>query len=79
MVNKILDDGEKEGVKKDEKGIAFTRPLLKKQIKGLIARDLFTLSEYWQVMNSDDEAIKSAVTVLGKKGDYDKIISGKEK
>jgi carboxyl-terminal processing protease len=75
-IDKVLDQGEKEGVKKEEKSVAFARPLLKKQIKGLIARDLFTIGEYWQVMNVDDEAIKKAVEVLGKKGNYDKILSG---
>lgn len=79
MVNKIIDDGEKEGVKKDEKSIAFSRPLLKKQIKGLIARDLFSLSEYFEVMNGDDEAIAKAAAVISKRGEYEKILTGKEK
>lgn len=79
MVNKIIDDGEKEGVKKDEKSIAFSRPLLKKQIKGLIARDLFSISEYFEVMNADDEAIAKAAAVISKRGEYEKILTGKEK
>jgi carboxyl-terminal processing protease len=79
MVNKIIDDGEKEGVKKDEKSIAFSRPLLKKQIKGLIARDLFSISEYFEVMNGDDEAIAKAAAVISKRGEYEKILTGKEK
>lgn len=74
MVNKIIDDGEKEGIKKDEKSIAFARPLLKKLIKGLIARDLFTSSEYWQVMNADDEAIAKGFAILNKRGEYEKIL-----
>jgi carboxyl-terminal processing protease len=79
MVNKILDDGEKEGVKKDEKSVTFARPLLKKQVKGLIARDLFSVSEYFEVMNADDEAIKKAAQILSKRGEYEKILEGKEK
>jgi C-terminal peptidase (prc) len=79
MANKIMDDGEKEGVKKDDKSVEFARPLLKKQVKALIARDLFTVSEYFQVMNAEDEAIKKAAAVLGKRGEYEKILDGKEK
>jgi len=78
MVTKIIDDGEKEGVKKEEKSVAFARPLLKKQIKALIARDLFSISEYFQVMNDDDEAIKKAAAILSKRGEYEKILTGKE-
>ena len=79
MVNKIMDDGEKEGVKKNEKSVAFARPLLKKQVKALIARDLFTVSEYFQVMNAEDESIKKAAAILNKRGEYEKILEGKEK
>jgi carboxyl-terminal processing protease len=79
MVNKIFDDGEKEGVKKDEMSIAFSRPLLKKQVKGLIARDLFSVSEYFEVMNGDDQAIQKAAAILSKRGDYEKVLEGKVK
>lgn len=77
MVNKIMAAGEKEGIKKDEKSAEFARPLMKRQIKGLIARDLFSMSRYFQIMNSDDEAIKKAVEVIDHKGAYEKILSGK--
>ncbi len=77
MIEKILATGEKEGVKREEKSVEFARPLLKKQMKALIARDLFSISNYFQIMNQDDEAIKKAMEVLSKKGNYEKILSGK--
>jgi carboxyl-terminal processing protease len=77
MIEKILAAGEKEGVKRDEKSIEFARPLMKRQMKGLIARDLFSVSHYFQVMNGDDESIKKAVEVITQKGAYEKILSGK--
>ncbi|HEY3372665.1 MAG TPA: S41 family peptidase [Prolixibacteraceae bacterium] len=77
MVDKIIADAEKEGVVKEEKSIEFARPLMKKQIKALVARDLFSLSQYFQVMNSEDETIQKAVEVLTKKGVYENILSGK--
>ncbi len=91
--NKITDDGDgnpveakpeknpielkKVSVKPDQKSVDFARPLLKKQMKALIARDLFSVSEYFQVMNADDEAIKKAVEVVTTKGMYEKILGGK--
>jgi carboxyl-terminal processing protease len=77
MVEKILVAGEKEGVKRDEKSIEFARPIMKRQMKGLIARDLFSMSHYFQIMNDEDESIKKAVEVISKKGEYEKILSGK--
>lgn len=66
-----------EPYKPDPKSIEFARPLLKKQIKGLIARDLFSMSEYFQVMNADDTAIKKALEVINKRGEYEKILTGR--
>lgn len=77
IVSKIKGVGEKGEVKKDEKSIEFARPLLKKQIKGLIARDLFSMSEYFQIMNAEDETLKKAVEVITQRGTYEKILSGK--
>lgn len=74
---KTAPQAKPEPYKPDAKSIEFARPLLKKQIKGLIARDLFSLSEYFQVMNADDDAIKKAVEVINKKGEYEKILTGK--
>ena len=91
--DKLTDDGEDNPVevkpekntkevkkvnpKPDAKSIEFARPLLKKQMKALIARDLFSGSEYFQIMNAEDEAIKKAIEVINKRGEYEKILSGK--
>ena len=77
MIEKIVAAGEKEGVKRDEKSIEFARPIMKRQIKALIARDLFSVSHYFQIINADDETIQKAVEVLKQKGAYEKILSGK--
>lgn len=77
MISKIMKAGEKEGVKSDEKSVEFARPLLKRQMKGLIARDLFSMSHYFQIMNAEDESIKKAVEVITQRGAYEKILSGK--
>lgn len=77
MIEKILVAGEKEGVKRDDKSIEFARPLMKRQMKALIARDLFSMSQYYQIMNVEDETIQKAVEVITQKGIYEKILSGK--
>ena len=77
LIDKIMADGEKEGVKKEVKSIEFARPLMKRQIKALVARDLFSTSHYFQIMNDEDETIKKAVEVLSQKGVYENLLSGK--
>lgn len=73
----IVSKDDNEVVKRDEKSVAFARPLLKRQIKALIARDLFAVSDYFQIMNAEDETINKAVEVITQKGTYEKILSGK--
>ena len=67
---------QKEAAELHKKSVEFARPLLKKQMKALIARDLFSMSQYFQIMNADDETIKKAVEVINQKGAYEKILSG---
>jgi len=81
-VKALKDDQSESQIKKvsnkpDQKSIEFARPLLKKQVKALIARDLFSISHYFQIMNEEDETIKKAVEVISQKGTYEKILSGK--
>jgi len=63
--------------KPDAKSIEFARPLLKKQMKALIARDLFSVSHYFQIMNAEDETIQKAIEVISNRGEYEKILLGK--
>lgn len=67
----------KESAKPDVKSIEFARPLLKKQMKALIARDLFSVSHYFQIMNAEDETIQKATEVISKKGEYENVLTGK--
>ena len=67
----------KVNAKPDAKSIEFARPLLKKQMKALIARDLFSVSHYFQIMNAEDETIQKAIEVINKKGEYEMVLSGK--
>jgi carboxyl-terminal processing protease len=64
-------------IKRDDKSVEFAKPLMLKQIKALIARDLFSMSELFQILNQDDEAINKALETLSKKGSYEKILTGK--
>ena len=62
-----IAEGEKQGVKvssDDER--QKTLPLLSLQMKALIARDLWDMSEYYAIMNEDSEMVKKAVELLSK-------------
>jgi carboxyl-terminal processing protease len=64
MVETIVSTGEKEGIDRDLKSIDFTQEQMKKEIKAIIARDLFSRDNFYQVLNQDDKTIIKALELF---------------
>ena len=62
---------EKEGVKLNEEQYQKALPLIKTQLKALIARDLWDMNEYFRVMNTTNESVQKALEIL-RSGEYQK-------
>jgi carboxyl-terminal processing protease len=78
MVNSILDDGEKQGIEKDEESLKFTLNTMKKEVKALIARDIFTRNDFYKIFFEDDEAILKALEVIENKEQYNNLLVSAE-
>jgi len=72
MVDKIVADGESQGIEKNSESLAFTLNNLKREVKALIARDLFSMNDFYRIFYEDDDAIKKALEILNNPGQYDK-------
>ncbi len=65
FIDMVMKEGEKQGVKPQDKAeVEHTLPYLRLQLKALVARDLWDMSEYFSVINEDSEAIKKALELL---------------
>lgn len=65
IIDLILSEGKKHGVEpKDDEELQKTLPELKLQLKALIARDLWDMSEYFAIMYQDNAFVKKALEVL---------------
>ena len=64
---------EQEKIKFDEKQYRKSLPLIKTQLKALIARDLWDMNEYFQIMNTTDSSVIQALKVLNE-GAYEKVV-----
>lgn len=73
MVDEIVKAGEKAGVVKDEKALQMLLPSMKLQIKALIARDLWEMSQMYQILNEENQVLKRGLQVL-QDGTYEKIL-----
>ena len=67
LIDAIMADGEKQNIKpRDDEELRQTLPMLRLQLKALIARDLWDMSEYFSVMNEENDAVNKALELLGE-------------
>ncbi|SHI51318.1 carboxyl-terminal processing protease [Tangfeifania diversioriginum] len=78
MVNTIVANGEKEGIEKDQKSLDFTRVNMKREIKALIARDIFARDDFYKIINEDDDAIRKALEVIKNQEQYNNLLVSTE-
>ena len=78
MIDKIVKNGVEEGIEKDDESLAFVKPTIKRQIKALIARDIFSLNDYFKIANSDDDAVKKALEVIENQKEYNSLLVSTE-
>ncbi len=74
VIERMIAEADAEKIEKDEASLAFARPLIKKQVKALLARDLYGAEYYYQVINHDEDIIKKALEVLTNSSEYDKLL-----
>ena len=68
LIDTILAEGEKQKIKpRDEAELEKTIPYLRLQLKALIARDLWEMSEYYSIFNESSEMVKKALEVINEK------------
>ena len=65
IVDDIFAEGEKQNIKpKDDEERQKTTDNIRRIVKGLVARDLWDMSEYFALIYDDDEVVKKAVELL---------------
>ena len=65
FVNDVLEAAAKDSIKpKDEQELQQTLPRLRLQLKALVARDLWDMSEYFQVINEENPIVRKAVELF---------------
>lgn len=65
LIDDVIQAAEKDKIKpKDQQELQATLPQLRRQLKALIARDLWDMSEYFQVINETNPIVVKAVGLL---------------
>lgn len=76
MIRDFLAHAEKDSIKFDEKGWKSSELLINTQIKALIARNLWDISAFYEVMAPIDEEFLKAVNILEDKDIFRKLNVG---
>ena len=64
-IDDILKAAEKEKIKpKDDAELQATLPMLRMQLKALVARDLWDMSEYYSIFNEESDIVKKALELI---------------
>lgn len=65
-IDKMIADAAKDKiVPKDNAELDKTLPKLSMQLKALVARDLWDMSEYFAIINEESEIVRKAVEIIG--------------
>ena len=75
MMDDLVKAGEKEGVKKDEESLKVSGVIIGRQIKALIARDIYDTNAYFQIMIDDDKEIEKAIEILSDQKAFNKYLN----
>lgn len=70
MIRDLVQLAEREGIKPDQEGINTSGDRIKLIIKGLIARDIWDMSEFYQVVNKEDTGYLKAIQILQHADQY---------
>ena len=65
FIDAIMKEADKKNIKpKDEAERERTLPYLKLQLKALVARDLWDMSEYYGIFNEQSDIVKQALELM---------------
>ena len=66
MIDDVVAEAEKQNVKpKDDAELQQTLPMLRMQLKALIARDIWDMNEYFAIINEQNHIVQRALDVIG--------------
>ena len=71
-LQELIELGKGEKIEFNEEQYNRSKPLITLQIKALIARDLYDMAEYFQIINDDNPSFKEALRIINDEAVYNK-------
>jgi len=77
MMNELLNKAKEDSIIPSDEELQRSEPLIRLQLKALIARDLWSMSEYFQIINQDNETYRRAIEIIGDENKYHRLLKGR--
>lgn len=74
LLQELIQLGEQEQIKYEEAEFSRSKELIALQIKALIARDLFDMAQYFQIINEDNPSYLKALEIINSKETYNRLL-----
>jgi carboxyl-terminal processing protease len=78
MLQELLNMAKEEKIEFNEEQFNRSKELISLQLKALIARDLFDMSEYFQIINEKNDSYLEALRIINSDERYNAILNGGE-
>lgn len=75
MMQNLIGMAEADKIPFNEEQYKRSKDLIMLQVKALIARDLFDMNDYFEIINEDNPALKEALKIINDKTLYDKELN----
>ena len=66
LMRELYDEAEKANVKPKDDEQQRSERMLKVQLKALIARDIWDMNQYFQIINEENHIVRKALQLLGE-------------
>jgi carboxyl-terminal processing protease len=76
MLQELLGVAEEEKIEFDEEQFNKSKELISLQMKAIIARDLFDISDYFQIINEKNDSYLEALRIINDDERYNAILRG---
>lgn len=75
MVEELTQLGLREKVEINKEELKTSAPLIRRVLKSMIARDLWTMDAYFRVYNEENDIVQEALRIISDDALYDKVLN----
>lgn len=76
LLEALKANATKEKIEFNATQFEISRNLICQQLKALIARDIWSMTEYFKIMNMHDDVVLKALEIINNKTTYEQILEG---